>query len=423
MVRSSWRRLIAVTYAGALIAGGLWLVARVAALGYVHATVVHYEKKYGLTDPEYNNPGQWSSEPSHEEDGGPLYRAAAELVPPGILFDAAWKTASEKGDASSLHALIAKMEPSLGPAIDLMDLAARRSGCDLSTQVPQDDGHDFGPSWNSLRALARYRLVEARLGLLEGDLAEFSSGLDSTLALAGCAESEPSFYRLLGGAMEREVFTALQEAWLSGAEFSQAELDRLEKRVAGLPTLGLEPTLRFFAVLMSPRNEEWSTSPNRRALLARLLALPALDQALALAAFHAGLDSLSAAEPMDQPFWWRAVSDRGPWLAPTYWQTQRVSEARMSRRSLILAALRAEREVAMQGAYPASGPPGSPTPGGLVAEAVVWRREVDGALDLSLPRTERRWSEIVDSHPMLASMKSESTPLWSIRLPAPVRSR
>jgi hypothetical protein len=265
--------------------------------------------------------------------------------------------------------------------------------------------------------------VKARLDLLEGKLADFSSGLDSTLALAGCAESEPSFYRLLGGAMEREVFSALQEAWLSGAELPQAEIGRLEKRVSGLPTLGLEPTLRFFAVLMSPRNQEWSTGPNRQALLARLLALPSLDQAVALAAFHAGLDSLSAAEPIDQPFWWSAVSDRGPWLAPMYWQTQRVSEARVSRRSLILTALRAEREMAIQGAYPASGPPESPAPGGLVAEAVVWRREADGALELSLPRTERRWSEIVDSHPMLASTKSASTPLWSIRLPAPLRSR
>ncbi len=412
MIRTPWRRLLSVVYAATLVAVGLWLAVRIAALYYVHRTVEGFEAKYGSIDPAFNvRPAL-----GRAEDGGRFYRAAAALVVPLGQGEKSWRAPRKAPSEAAFRESLERVRGRFEKSAELMDLGAREPRCHLTERWPESLSERLPVDGLALLNLARFRLATARVDRLTGQLDSFDRGIASSLHLAACLEREPTYLLAVGMAIERLALAELIDAWGAAPVGSRLTLEASEREIGALPPLDVSACLRSQAVAVSPHREGWLfEQPSSEPALPRLLSLPALSRALALAEIERGLDTLQAPEPVKGRFGFGlSIEDGG-----LYWALARKAEAQASLRRLVGSGLRANRDRLAARSYAERPIPLEPTAGKvrlLVDESVSWTLGVDGSLTLSLPVTAKRWGELAARYPL---DPIGSFPGWSIRLPPP----
>lgn len=414
MMRVLWRRLLSVVYAATLVLVGCWLAARVAALYYVHRTVERFEAKYGSIDPALN------VRPivGRAEDGGRFYRAAAELVVPLGRGEKLWARPREAPSEAAFRESFEKVRGRFERAASLLDLGAVEPKCHMTERLPESLSESFPVDGLALLNLARFRLAAARVDRLAGNFDAFDTGVASALSLAACLEKEPTLLLAYGMAIERLALAELIDAWEAAVFGSGLELAATTRKFDSLPALDIAGCLRAEAVVVGPHRSGWLFGHSAHdPWLPRLLSLPALSRALALAEVEQGLGALGAPEkPRRGPAGLLALFGDGA----TYWTLARKAEAQTSLRSLVRMGLIANRSRIAAQPYPDKPVPREPLAAGptglLVDESVVWDRGADGSLSLSLPTTAKLWGELTAKFPL---DPAGSFPGWSIRLAAP----
>lgn len=416
-MRVLWRRLLSVVYAATLVLVGCWLAARVAALYYVHRTVERFEAKYGSIDPALNV----RPVVGRAEDGGRFYRAAAELVVPLGEGEKLWREPRKAPSEEAFRESFDRVRVRFERAAELLDLGAKEAKCQITERWPESLSERLPVDGIALLNLARFRLAAARVARLTGEPDAFDTGIASALSLAACLEEEPTFLVAVGMAIERLALAELIDAWQTPSLGSPLELAATTRKIASLPALDIAGCLRSEAVLIGPHREEWLfDQPASEPWLPRLLSLPALSRALALAEVEQGLGALGAPEPRRGPAGLLALFGDGA----TYWTLARKAEAQTSLRSLVRMGLIANRSRIAAQPYPDKPVPREPLAPGptglLVDESVVWDRGADGSLSLSLPATAKLWGELTAKFPL---DPAGSFPGWSIRFPSPTIER
>jgi hypothetical protein len=414
-------RLLKAAFVAVVALSATWLMLRLAALAYVVWVLRGYESTHGATDPEYNHSRSFFPAVDWSRDSGPLYRAAGELVDPSTAYEKGWRSASGQNDVAALRDIEKRLAPGVEPALDLFDGAAGRDSCVLSDRAA--DGFEIWTSrFTQLWVVANARLIGARVRGMEGDLEGFGKGLDSVLAFAACAESDPSSFAPLGARLESQALAALREAWEAGRSLPIGTEAILRRRIAAMPEVDLSRLLAFEAILSTPRRDGWlDRAPGQEPRLPRWLAMPSLGRALELHALRLRIDAVKRSDPPPS-----GEGDVWPGLgrsrvdSRSFWFIARRLDLLRSERLLAVTAIDAAARARRTGRHEEHSASVATVEagGGLVADRVEWLRLPDGGLELSLPETQRRWREIkrLDLRQPLAGSVE---PLLGVRLPPP----
>ena len=334
-MKTRGRRLLSAVYSCTLMVGGLWLGARLVALGYIHWTIGRFEAKYGSTDPYAYLPPRVRP----FENGGRFYRAAAALVVtqvPGV--DRLWERPLEIDDTEALRASVARSEPWLASAVALLDRGAGEPKCQLLQDGPRAWLEPQPVDPLALVRLAQYRLARARIAWLDGDSDGLLGGVLSSLALANCLEREPAKLLGLGLAIERQSLGLLEKVLAQSPRGDELRSRALVAALENLPPLDYAGQLLLDGVALAPRSSAWLYSSSAHdPWPSRVLALPALTRALILTEIEEGLDTLNSSEPPRGRLGWGLFHSQ----PDVPWRMQRKCEAQMALRSRVMAALTA----------------------------------------------------------------------------------